>query len=250
MRAIVRQKWLAFNSRHEAVVYCLYPDIKNLITTGVGNLSDPVKNALSLPLRLPNGQIAPADVIEKEWHIVKNAGINKAMPGTAYKITVLRLTFADVEKMVDKTLTENHKVLLGRFPSLETWPADAQMALHSVAWAAGPNFLFPKCEAALRANPPDFETAAIECKLREEGNPGVIQRNKDNRAFFEAAAAVLKEGLDPDVLHAKVNLEPRIGAIPPPGKWPESGPSGGETAGAFAAVVLSFLALLGLRKRR
>ena len=88
--------------------------------------------------------------------------------------------------------------LARRFPDLPTWPASAQLAVLSLAWACGPGFRFPKTEAAIRTQ--DWATAAEEGVINSVGNPGVIPRNKANRQLFLAAAHVVAIGGDRSVL--------------------------------------------------
>jgi hypothetical protein len=46
---------------------------------------------------------------------------------------------------------------------------------------------WPRLTAALRAQ--DWATAAAECEIRSEGNPGVVPRNERNRQLYLDAAA-------------------------------------------------------------
>ena len=42
--------------------------------------------------------------------------------------------------------------------------------------------------------------AALECKMNEVGNPGLIPRNRANRILLSNAAVVLAQGLEPSTL--------------------------------------------------
>ena len=63
------------------------------------------------------------------------------------------------------------------FQKFDEWPADAQLALHSMAWAMGSAFAargkWPHFRAACAKM--DFDLAADNCKMSEAGNPGRIR---------------------------------------------------------------------------
>ncbi|MGO9893202.1 MAG: hypothetical protein ACLPX8_03180, partial [Bryobacteraceae bacterium] len=77
------------------------------------------------------------------------------------------------------------------FQDFDTWPADAQLGLLSMAWAMGPGGpgQFPHFSSACKSL--DFNAAAAECKMNEAGNPGLIPRNQANFTLFSNAAIVL-----------------------------------------------------------
>ena len=196
MRSAVRANFVSFTAPLEGVVYWMYADVKNLITTGIGNLIDPVAAALDLPWKRPDGSRATRDEIALAWHTVKDDP--RAAPlGHLYaaRLTTLRLTPEDVSALVLGKLDANDTALRKRFPEWEQFPADAQLATHSMAWACGPAFRFSKLEAALRAR--DFLLAAEECHMRTDGNPGIVPRNTANRILYRNAALVR----DPEVLY-------------------------------------------------
>ena len=68
-----------------------------------------------------------------------------------------------------------------------------------MSWAMGPAFQFPKFEAFCEAG--DFAGASTECHISTVGNPGVASRNSANITLFANAAAVLRNGWDPEMLH-------------------------------------------------
>ncbi len=171
----------------EGVVPFMYLDVKGLVTTGIGNLIDTPDEALSLPWRNADGSLATRMQIAGEWHYVKSRQDMKLGGGMAYgKVTRLRLDAAGIDLAVSRTLDRMDHQLEARFPEYEDWPEDAMLATLSLSWACGAAFHFPKLEAALRAQ--DFVTAAEECSINSVGNPGVVPRNKKNRALYLAAA--------------------------------------------------------------
>lgn len=200
MRPSVREAFIAFTVPLEGLVRHMYADVKQLVTTGIGNLIDPSSYAASLPWRRPDGTPAARAEILAEWKRVKEDR-NAARLGHRYaaRITTLRLRDEDVTGLVLSKLDQNDEHLLRRFPDWETWPADAQLGTHSMAWALGPGFAFPKMVAALRRR--DFVGAAVECTISEEGNPGVKPRNVANRLLFRNAARVVSQGLNPSLIY-------------------------------------------------
>ena len=224
MHDSVRAAFVAFSSKHEGVLYAMYADIKSLITTGIGNLIDPIDSALSVPFVRADGTPAGRAEIAAEWRAVK-AGSCGATGDTSDQclwlgrknpengnpcfahqgwrasapFTKLRLTPAGLERLVLGKLDSNESELRHRFPAWDSWPADAQLATHSMAWACGSRFRFPKLASALNAL--DFDASSVHCHIREAGNPGIVGRNIANKAMYRNAAAVVAMKLDPTELH-------------------------------------------------
>lgn len=196
MRPAVRANFVAFTEPLEGSCSYLYADVLGLVTTGIGNLVDPVMYALDLPWKRPDGSRASRDEIALAWHTVKDDP-HAARLGHRYaaRLTTLRLAPEDVSALVLGKLDANDAALRKRFPEWEQWPADSQLATHSMAWACGPNFRFPRLEAALRAR--DFLLAAEECHMRTDGNPGIVPRNTANRILYRNAAL----SRDPELLY-------------------------------------------------
>ena len=168
----------------------MYCDVKGLVTTGVGNLIDTIAEALALPWQHPDGRMATKAEITAAWQSVKRRQDMKAGGGGAYaKLTPIRLSANAVEVLVKQRLMMNETILARRFPKWDTWPADAQMCLHSIAWAAGAESPFPKLTAHLSKTPPDFRAAANEVSLKD--NP---KRSKAQRQLMLNAAKVVEEG--------------------------------------------------------
>jgi hypothetical protein len=118
---------------------------------------------------------------------------------------------AAIDDVVSARVRGNDATLTQRFSEIGDWPVAAELAVHLLAWASGPHFRFPRFEQHLRkrefaiyAETPNGRLlvggAAVECKIKEEGNPGVHPRNVAMRALFEEAEAVIGMGLDPDAL--------------------------------------------------
>lgn len=107
-----------------------------------------------------------------------------------------------VERLGDGS---NDAMLAKAYPGYPNWPADAQLAIHSMAYALGvarvlPGGLFKNFIAAMGRNPPDFRAAAAASHIDERGNAGIISRNIANKLLLENAARVAEAGGNPNVL--------------------------------------------------
>jgi GH24 family phage-related lysozyme (muramidase) len=247
----VAEVFFRWNARYEGVVYCLYADILGLATTGVGNLVPDLFTSLQLPWKHADGTPATPEEIEEAWFSIQK-NMEAAKKGAAYACTLtdLRLTEEDVEVLVAWRLEQMAEHLVKRFPDFPDWPADAQLATLSMAWAMGPGFKFPKFEAAVKAY--DFRAAAEESAINATGNPGVVPRNAENKRLFLAAADRLDEGADPSRLSFDYS-----GLVPPKGiggaaagggsggSGEDSGFTAGDaaTAGAIAALGVGLAAV-------
>lgn len=221
MRASVRERFVWFTSRYEGVVPWMYLDVKGLVTTAIGNLIDPIQYALALPFVRADGSPASKDEIAAEWSRVKSHP-TAAMQGhrVLKDVTSLRLTEDGIAKVVGAKLDQNWTHLRGRFPEIAEWPADAQLATLSMAWACGPAFRFPMLEASLRSQ--NFAMAAIECKMSTTGNPGIVPRNVANKILYRNAHVVKQfDVYDPETLYYPRDLnderetEPELRYGPP-----------------------------------
>lgn len=200
MKASVRANFVAMSVPWEGQVNHFYADVKNLITIGIGSLVDPIETALVLPMYRLDGVRANRQEIRDDWNAVKrNPHAARLGHRFAAKLTTLRMRDEDVYALTLAKLDANDKILQSRFPDFESLPADAQLSLHSLAWACGPHFHFPKMQAALAQR--DFLTAAVESKMNEKGNPGLIPRNRGNRLMLQNAHVVECSGLDPELLY-------------------------------------------------
>jgi hypothetical protein len=174
----------------------MYLDIKGLVTVGVGNLIDPVEVAQALPFRFKNnpGVMATRDQIASEWQRLKG---NPALARDGFRacesVTELELSNEAIDSLILARLSQNEDFLKRQtwFQGFDTWPADGQLGLLSMAWAMGPGGpgQFSHFRAACQNM--DFSAAAKECKMDETGNPGLVPRNRANVLLFSNAAVVL-----------------------------------------------------------
>ncbi|MDQ2780956.1 MAG: hypothetical protein M3Y26_00240 [Actinomycetota bacterium] len=206
MRDSVRSNFIAFTSVLEGVVDHMYLDVLGLVTVAIGNLVDgspgpaPWLPATHLPFVRRDGLLASQDDIISSWRAVK--GDPKAAKfGHRYAERIrgndVRLTEAGISEVVLAKLDANDRQLAARFPGFADWPADAQLATHSMAWACGAAFRFPRLEAHLRAR--DFDAAVNECHMNETGNAGLRPRNAANKTLYANAARVHAYHLDPEL---------------------------------------------------
>lgn len=174
----------------------MYLDVKGLATTGNGNLIDPMSTALGLRwLHKATGIVATANEIADAWRTVKARKDLCQRGGMAYEdVTDLILDQAALDLLFVTRLRLNEGMLCQRFPYFAQLPADAQMAIHSMAWAMGAAFHYPNFVRAV--NDLDFATAALESHMRD----GSYRRDKANLLMLLNADAVTRQGLDPEVL--------------------------------------------------
>jgi hypothetical protein len=217
MKDAVRAAWEPFNKPLEGRVQWMYLDVKGFVSTGVGNLIDASRTALTEPTdaertkshqiarALPwqigeDGELASDTDIDAEWDLVKSRMDMAKQGGGAFKgITTLRLSDEAIDELVFSKLDEMEGVLKSRgpFTDFDTWPADAQLGLLSMSWGMGPKFNFPKFQAAVASR--DWTTAAAECRFNPEIGT-IVERNDRDQQLFRNAATVEDGGLDPEVL--------------------------------------------------
>jgi GH24 family phage-related lysozyme (muramidase) len=239
MRNSVRNNFIAFSAPFEGRLHYMYLDVKGLVTTGVGNLIDSVAAAQALPWQVGDGgPTATADQVKTEWEFVKSKQELKNTPAErAFKpITTLRLSDPSVDALILAKLDANEASLkrTAEFATFDSWPADAQLALQSMAWGMGSGFAaegrWPNFRAAVAAG--NWTAAAANCDISTTGNPGVVPRNAANRQLFANAQRVVDEGLDADVL-----LYP-IGTVP--GTTPTPKPATGRAIFSVGAQVIAY----------
>jgi hypothetical protein len=226
VKEAVKQAWEPFNRPLEGRVHWMYLDVKGLVSTGVGNLIDATKTPLTQPdaterarsheiaRRLPwqvgvDGEFASDQEIDNAWDVVKSRmDLAPRGGGIFVDITELRISDEAIDHLVETRLAEMASFLKGRtmlidgsrvapFGDFDSWPADAQLGLLSMAWGMGPAFNFPKFQHAAFAR--DWLTAADECRFNPEVGT-IVTRNDHNQKLFRNAFRVEDEGLDPEVL--------------------------------------------------
>lgn len=194
----VRNIWIQFNKDLEGFLDFMYLDSRNLVTTGMGNLIDPRHVAERLNwYDWRTGQYVSIDEIQAAWDLVKSRTDLSSHGGGAFKnVTTLRITEEEINSLIFSKLDEMEGYLKRRAPfrDLETWPADAQLALLSMAWGMGPAFNFPRFQEF--ASQRRWREAATECRFSPD--VGTIKtRNNRNQQCFNNAALIEEESGDP-----------------------------------------------------
>jgi len=191
-----------FNDPFEGRVYTMYQDAKGLLTVGLGDLIDPIQLGWALPWRhRSDGSLASQSEYIAEWNIIKGAS-NLATDGwqTAATLCKLCLSPDDVTSLVKQKIEGNEHVLRSRLPGYDDWCCDAQVFIHSMAWADGPNMRYPRMFKLL-TDPagPRFLDAINECDINPKKGT-IILRNAANRQLLTNAFYVHAGNLDKDVL--------------------------------------------------
>lgn len=209
MKPAAIKVFLEQSVRLEGYVPYMYLDVKGLVTTGIGNLIDPMPLGGNLPWKhKSDGRMATQSEYSREWQLVKNTTtLAKHGHRAAAGITQLRLDEKDVHTLVDQVRARFWGILERRFPKINEWPADAQLATMSMAWACGPWFRFGNLETALNAG--NFRAAAASCTINSTGNPGVIPRNVMNTSLYITAQMGVDGQLDPEIVHWGADRSPR-----------------------------------------
>lgn len=195
--------WHAFSEPLEGRVPHPYLDKLGLVTCAVGNLIDSKTNAaagLRLALALPWLHLAiPAthEEVTAQWTALRGArylASRHYREARAFLERKFGWCITLSEEAIDELVATRRAQMAtelerNHFPEFSSWPADAQLACLSMAWAMGSDFprKFPSFSAACRAR--RWDLAAARCKMREEGNPGVVPRNALNAAHFQAASS-------------------------------------------------------------
>lgn len=215
MHASAQAAWYRFIRRHEGEVAFMYLDTKGLVTTGVGNLIDPVTLATPLPfvfkgqnrVNAPGGRPATRAEIEAEWRSIKNHPRRNQLITGGHRLcepeTDLELDDAARRQLFDDKTAANERQLRGFFNDFDWWPADAQLALMAMGWGLGAAFprRWPRFSAACARQ--DFDAAAAESHISSWRK----ERNEASLRLFGNAARVLG---NPDFYDTTTLYYPRI----------------------------------------
>jgi len=233
MHDAVKAAWHAFSEPLEGSVHWMYLDVRGLVTTGVGNLIDPVSEALKLPWKYKDGTPATKDAIAKAWRALKSQPeLSKRHYRYAERITNLYLSDEDIDALVDQRMRSNEEYFAKTLVGFASFPADAQLAIHSMAWAVGAGFTakFPNFTRA--AVTQDWVAARAACLIRTAGNPGVVPRNKQNQLCFDNAALVAARAFPRHGLYWPLSLRVELekGDTEPPARPEQPTAPDGPTA--------------------
>lgn len=201
----VAQAFRPLSGRLEGIFSTMYPDVLGLVTTGLGNLIDASANPAVAPWspalmwtwrdRLTHQPVGEPAVIA-EWKRMKdNPDLMQAGPATKRAAATLYLDEGEVDRLFTWRLHADEQILAKRFPGWEAFPADAQMAILLVAWAAGAGFRWPNTVSNILAR--DWRAASANARSRKMN----ANRNDAITGHFLAAAAVDEQGLPREILH-------------------------------------------------
>ena len=240
----VQSAFLPFSQGLEGDLPYMYLDILGYVTTGVGNKVDPVGDAEGLPWVNADGSAASSAEVVAAWNAVdaersdpkgqmQTSGLATHYGQAFAGLTSVHLTPAGIAQLFQRVVATDEAMLRTYFPAWDSLPADAQMAILSMAWALGPGFppQFPTFTAAV--NRRDFTAAAANASFR---GAGVATRIAANKRMLANAATVEAAGSDPSVLYY-------------PGAAPADDSSG--LAGAIVGGIVGIVGgiLWGLYKR-
>ena len=220
----VQAAWVPFNNQLEGHLTFMYLDILGFVTTGMGDLVDPLPMALSLPWVNADGSAADAAAITTAWHAVdscrsgpkgtrQTSGLATKYGGAFAGVTTIRLTENGVAQAVLRQVAANEATLRKFFPGYDTMPADAQMCVNSMAWAMGAGFpaTFKAFTAAINAG--DWATAKDNADFR---GVGVANRIAANKIMLGNAGEAALRGVDPGELFYPSDLTKEAPTVPLP----------------------------------
>lgn len=212
-RNSVTDAFVKTQSQWEGEADVMYTDVLGLVTTAIGYLIDSNSNqspmadmsgygpALVIPwVHKSDGQPATQAEIVQDWQTVKNAHTTS---GSYYfpndkKITQLKIPPTVIQDLTATRMVSNERELLKSLPGFAQFPADAQMAIHGMAWAMGGGFIpvdgFKTFADA--ANRGDWAAA----KAASNFKGAAPQRKAGQDCMFDNAATVAANKLDPDKL--------------------------------------------------
>lgn len=204
------------SKKFEGYLPWMYTDVKGLVTTGMGNLIDPVENALNLPWKHGvGGPAATQQEIMAAWNAVKHGGMDQAGGGKQSGLSDLRLDDDGIQQVIGQKLTNNESILRKRISNWDTLPANVQLACLLMAWAMGANFAYPHFLALITSAVPDFRAAADQAYMPDNpqksmdypptSNPGLRPRNVLVKMLLQQAADQLSSGAALDQLSQPID---------------------------------------------
>ncbi len=212
LHASVKAAWHRFSEPLEGRVPYMYLDVKKLITVGVGLLIDPIDEAVRLKGWQIEGRAATDREVREDWVSLRSENDRRIREGEtplhklhhkyAAKYTRARLPDDALDALVLAKLESNAAFMQKHyFPDFAVWPADAQLATSSTAWACGPGFPATFKNFARFAKVQDWAGCKASCAIKTDNNPGIIPRNKANVLCFENAFEVSSNGWPVEELH-------------------------------------------------
>ena len=159
------------------------------VTTGVGFLLASVDDAARLPWHhLDDGLLATRDEIAADFMRVQ--GMRGGMLAAAYKGN-LRLAPDDIDAEGIRRLRAMIAKLQEEFPGYDGFPAGVQASLLDLRWNVGSLLGWHHLRAACNSVPPDWPTAATQCRTTNPSGNAQREHRNDwrSQAFLDAAVA-------------------------------------------------------------
>lgn len=208
-RASVVNSYTDWTIPFEGFLPWMYIDALGYVTTGMGNLIDPVSTALGLPWKNTDGSSASPAQIQAAWSAVdaaRTAPKGQKQPsgpganggGTQGGLTSIRITKDDVQALVAAKMKQNEAFIADNLQGYAAAPADAQLAVHSMAWAMGPGFAQTWTQFKNAFAQGDYAGAAAQSNMQ---GTGIAMRNMANKLLLTNAAQVTATKKDPDTLY-------------------------------------------------
>lgn len=200
MRPNVVQIFPQHAAKHEGEFLLLYADIRGLITSSIGVLLDPIHLALPLPWMIGDRR-ATEEEIRKDWNALKSRPELRTWTAKRQaSLTSIRLTQDASDSLVRQRLNANVAYVRRFLHNWDDAPSDAQLAAASLFWAIGAGVDKTRPEFVKAFNAGDWLACKSHSRIREDNNPGVIGRNRDQELCWDNCLSVTERGLDPDWL--------------------------------------------------
>jgi hypothetical protein len=180
----------------------MYRDRLGYLTWGIGIKDDPgpTETTLSRNWIKCSGRLATVPEIRDEWSRIKHGPLYASQ---SEKIATMHLPQDDRDDAFWQVEAGMEKSVRAQFAAWDLWPADAQLALMSMAWNFGPAFKRPPAgptggwpDLAAHLDDQDWVYAAFNC----EPGTGPNARSRQNKVLFLQAAHGDVWGLQNEVL--------------------------------------------------
>jgi len=210
----VRDSFFDFTLPMEGKVAWMYQDTLGKVTIALGYLIDTEADALAVPsqgavfTRKQDGGVADPAEISAEWNAVKSDSLHTGHANQYEGLTNLRIGDDGCAILTQVRLQAFESALLQtpEFSDLGTWPADAQLALFSMAWAMGPAFAqggrWPLFRSSCASH--DWIAATANCNMSDAW---LTKRNAVDRGLFRNAAYSVSQGADSSTLYLEIGSQ-------------------------------------------
>jgi hypothetical protein len=193
----------------EGIANFMYLDVAGLVTTGIGAKIDPFSDWSWIQWVHRDGSPASAEEAQAEWTKVKGMReLGQQRNGLLFEnYTNLRLSPDSMKKLNQLKLKQNEDYILQHagYTNYANWPAEAQLAVHSIAWACGPGFFHiptvPGGKAWVNLHKSLLNEDWVGAAKNATGSGLVPLRNKFNQSLFETAAKVAASGANVATLY-------------------------------------------------